>query len=175
MLPDDLLRARPGEQDDLLRVRPRELSPRLLRRLLLSPERVVLFVCVENACRSLMAEAIFNADPPAGWRAESAGTQPASRPNPRTSAMLREIGLELPAHPPRALTPALIDGSVQRVTMGCLDHQSCPARLRDGPLVDWALPDPASLDDAGFRRVRDEIQGRVAQLREELVRSAGAA
>ena len=162
-------------QGDLLRVRPDELSPRLLRRLLLSPERVVLFVCVENACRSLMAEAIFNADPPTGWRAESAGTEPASRPNPRTLGMLREIGLELPAHPPRALTTALIEESARRVTMGCLDHQSCPARLREGPLVDWALPDPASLDDDGFRRVRDEIRRRVAALHRELTRSAGAA
>ena len=66
------------------------------------PDRTVLFVCVENAARSLMAEAMFNANPPAGWRATSAGTQPAAAPNPRTGPMLREVGLELPPHPPAA-------------------------------------------------------------------------
>ena len=72
------------------------LPPRLL------PERVssirrVLFVCVENAARSLMAEAIFNAHAPEGWVAESAGTRPTACPNPRTGGCLTEIGLSLPA------------------------------------------------------------------------------
>jgi arsenate reductase (thioredoxin) len=132
------------------------------------PERLVLFVCVENAGRSLMAEAIFNADPPPGWRAESAGTEPALRPNPRTAPLLAEIGLTLPDHAPRALTPQLIDAAAVRVTMGCLDRQSCPARLKEGPLEDWELPDPAGLDDAGFRSVRDQIRGRIDRLRAEL-------
>jgi arsenate reductase len=132
------------------------------------PEKVVLFVCVENACRSLMAEAIFNAAPPSGWRAISAGTAPARAPNPRTAGMLREIGLSLPEHAPQPLTTDVIDGSGVRVTMGCLDHQSCPARLRTAALADWGLPDPASLDDAGFRAVRDEIRRRVRALCSEL-------
>jgi len=131
-------------------------------------DRRVLFVCVENACRSLMAEAVFNARAPRGWRAVSAGTEPARAPNPRTAAMLREIGLALPEHLPQGLTSELLDAATVRITMGCLDHQSCPARLRDGPLTDWALPDPAALDDDGFRRVRDEIVRRVAALRDEL-------
>ncbi len=133
--------------------------------------RTVLFVCVENACRSLIAEAIFNADPPPGWVATSAGTEPARQANPRTGPMLREIGLALPPHGPRVLTTEMIDASHLRVTMGCLDRESCPARLTKGELRDWALPDPARLDDAGFRRVRDEIAARVKELRAELVRS----
>lgn len=132
----------------------------------------VLFVCVENAGRSLMAEAIFNADPPPGWTAESAGTEPAAHPNPRTAPMLAEIGIALPAHPPRLLTPSIIDGADVRITMGCLDRQSCPARLKSRPLTDWELPDPARLDDAGFRAVRDEIRRRIADLRRELVSPA---
>jgi arsenate reductase (thioredoxin) len=135
------------------------------------PERLVLFVCVGNAGRSLMAEAIFNADPPPGWRAESAGTEPARQPNPRTAPLLAEIGLTLPAHPPRRLTPELIDAAAVRVTMGCLDRESCPARLKQVPLEDWELPDPAALDDAGFRSVRDRIRERVARLRADLAAS----
>jgi arsenate reductase len=132
-------------------------------------EKVVLFICVENACRSLMAESMFNANPPEGWRAISAGTEPASEPNPRTRAMLREVGLELPQHPPQLLTNEMMSDASVRVTMGCLDSASCPARLKALELVDWALPDPAKLDDQGFRRVRDDLAGRVKRLRLELV------
>lgn len=131
--------------------------------------RLVLFVCVENSCRSLMAEAAFNADAPPGWHATSAGTRPANGPNPRTRPMLAEIGLEAPAHPPQELTPELMDRARVRVTMGCLDDASCPARLKSLELRDWGLADPARLDDAGFRRVRDEIVARVRGLRTELL------
>jgi arsenate reductase (thioredoxin) len=130
--------------------------------------RVVLFLCVENAGRSLMAEAAFNAHPPPGWCAVSAGTRPAVGPNPRTQPMLAEIGLALPEHPPREVTNEMIDAASVRVTMGCLDDVSCPARLKTRVLRDWGLPDPARLDDAGFRRVRDELVGRVADLVREL-------
>ncbi len=115
-----------------------------------------------------MAEAFFNADPPAGWRAVSAGTAPAPGPHRRTAPMLREAGVELPAHRPRALAAAEIESADVRITMGCLDSRSCPARLKSVPVTDWALPDPAALDDAGFRRVRDEIRRRVAALKSEL-------
>jgi arsenate reductase len=128
----------------------------------------VLFVCVENAARSLMAEAIFNANPPEGWVAESAGTRPAARPNPRTERFLREVGLELPPHPPQAMDEAQMDSARLVVTMGCLDDESCPANLKRRELRDWGLPDPAVLDDVGFRGVRDELRRRVAALVAEL-------
>lgn len=147
------------------------MPARVLRALLLRGEHTVLFVCVENAGRSIMAEALFNADPPPGWRALSAGTRPAPAVNPRTAPFLREIGLALPDHPPRALTPEMMDAAGLCVTMGCLDDASCPARLRQRELRDWALPDPARLDDAGFRRVRDAIAERVRALRAELASS----
>ena len=135
--------------------------------------RSVLFVCVENSCRSLMAEAIFNAAAPDGWIGLSAGTRPAARPNPRTEPMLRELGLEPPPHPPQELTAEMIEAATVRVTMGCLDDASCPANLSSRPLVDWGLTDPARLDDAGFRRVRDEIAVRIDELISSLPRNAG--
>ncbi len=147
-----------------------DLLPRLLRlRLLLMAEKTVLFVCVENAGRSLMAEAAFNANPPPGWHALSGGTRPAAHPNPRTAVMLREVGLELPGHAPQIATPEMIDGSTVRITMGCLDDEACPANLKTLKMVDWALPDPSVLDDAGARKVRDQIIERVRGLRTELV------
>jgi len=131
-------------------------------------EKTVLFICVENACRSLMAEAMFNRNPARGWRAISAGTQPAGAPNPRTEGMLREIGLDLPSHSPQILAEEMMVTSKVIITMGCLDSASCPAKLRIIEVRDWALPDPAKLDDTGFRRVRQDLQSRVEGLRREL-------
>lgn len=131
-------------------------------------EKTVLFICVENACRSLMAEAMFNWNPPNGWRAISAGTEPARTPNPRTESMLREIGLEMPGHPPQLLTDEMLATSNAIVTMGCLDSASCPAKLKVIEVRDWALPDPSQLDEAGFRQVRKDLQAHVEGLRREL-------
>ena len=133
--------------------------------------KVVLFICVGNSGRSLMAEAMFNANPPQGWVAISAGTNPAQSANPRTGPMLRELGLNLPPHPPQLLTPEMMDSARVRVTMGCLDDASCPARLRSLELRDWSLPDPAHLDEEGFRQVRDRIAMNVKGLRTEIVLS----
>lgn len=134
-------------------------------------EQLVLFICVENACRSLMAEASFNAQAPPGWHATSAGTRPSVAANPRTGPMLREIGLASPDHSPQLLSTELMDRARVRITMGCLDDASCPAHLKGLELRDWSLEDPARMDDAGFRRVRDAIVGRVRGLRTELIHS----
>jgi protein-tyrosine-phosphatase len=132
-------------------------------------DRLVLFICVGNSGRSLMAEAMFNANPPEGWTAISAGTRPATSANPRTGPMLHELGMDLPPHPPQLLTPEMMDRARVRVTMGCLDDASCPARLKTLELRDWELPDPAPLDDPGFRQIRDRLVGLVRGLRTELV------
>jgi arsenate reductase (thioredoxin) len=137
----------------------------------LTEPKVVLFICVGNSGRSLMAEAMFNANPPEGWTAISAGTDPAAAANPRTGLMLREVGLELPPHPPQRLTSEMMDRARVRVTMGCLDDASCPAHLKSLELRDWNLEDPAKLDDPGFRRVRDQLVKLVRGLRTELVLS----
>jgi arsenate reductase (thioredoxin) len=137
----------------------------------MTESKIVLFICVGNSGRSLMAEAMFNANPPPGWAAISAGTSPAASANPRTAPMLREIGLDLPPHPPQLLTPEMMDSARVRVTMGCLDDAACPARLKALELRDWALPDPVQLDDQGFRRVRDRLVELVRGLRTETVLS----
>ncbi len=115
-----------------------------------------------------MAEAMFNARPPPGWVARSAGTAPVAGPNPRTGPMLAELGLRLPDHAPQLLTDTMLSDATAVVTMGCLDSASCPARLKSVEVRDWGLPDPAQLDDVGFRRVRDELRAYVEGLRREL-------
>ena len=136
-------------------------------------EKTVLFVCVQNAGRSIMAEAMFNRDPPAGWRGVSAGTQPASGANPRTLRLLHEIGLDPPSHPPQLLTDEMTKSASLVITMGCLESESCPAGLRLIETRDWALPDPAALDDDGFRGVRQLIWQNIEDLHRELARTEG--
>lgn len=135
---------------------------------------VVLFVCVENACRSLMAEAVFNARPPSGWTSISAGTRPSAHANPRTAPLLAELGFRLPSHSPQPLTPELLARARLLITLGCLDDASCPAYLRVSESRDWGLPDPVRMDDPGFREVRDRLVALVERLREELAGRATA-
>ncbi|MCI4326096.1 MAG: low molecular weight phosphatase family protein [Thermoplasmata archaeon] len=153
----------------LLPVRlPRRPKPAKLLPERVNAERRVLFICGENAARSLMAEAIFHANPPAGWVADSAGTRPATHPNPRTERILHEIGLALPRHRLQELRPDQLPFAHVVVTMGCLDDASCPANLAAIRPRDWGLPDPAGLDDDGYRADRDSIRARAGALRAEL-------
>jgi len=115
-----------------------------------------------------MAEAIFNAIAPEGWRARSAGTEPAAAPNPRTGPMLAELGLRSPAHPPRRLTSRQMGRADRVVTMGCIDRSACPAVRFPESTVDWGLADPGPLDDEGFRAIRDRICALTLALRTEL-------
>jgi arsenate reductase len=122
----------------------------------------VLFACVHNAGRSQMAAAFFNAlADSASARAISAGTTPAARVNPEVAAAMREAGISLTHASPRKLTPEVAAEAQWLITMGCGDECPVVAGTRRD---DWALDDPAALDPAGVRRVRDEIRARVVEL-----------
>ena len=136
-----------------------------LRGLRMAPTmRRVLFVCVENANRSQMAEAFARMIGGDAVEAASAGSKPSAVLNPKAVRFMAELGYDLSTHRPRSLDA--IEGEFDAVvTMGCGD--SCPwvpARIRQ----DWALPDPRHLDDDGYRAVRDEIARRVRALLEVL-------
>lgn len=121
----------------------------------------VLFVCVENANRSQMAEAFARMHGGAGVEAHSAGSRPSGRVNPRAIAAMKERGYDLAAHASKSfadLPPGPFDAAV---TMGCGDAcPNVPARIRE----DWEIPDPRDLPDAEFRAVRDLIESRVKEL-----------
>lgn len=123
------------------------------------PKRV-LFVCVENANRSQMAEAFARIHGGAGVEAYSAGSRPSGRINPKAIRFMAECGYDLSSHASKSLDD--IEGEFDAVvTMGCGD--SCPhvpARRRE----DWALPDPREMDDEAYRAVRDLISQRVQSL-----------
>jgi len=126
----------------------------------------ILFVCIENAGGSQMAEA-FARD--LGLRATSAGTRPASRVNPVVVEAMKEKGLDLSRNHPRILTPEMIQEASLAVTMGCSVEEVCPrpilAQLQK-KLVDWDLDDPKGKTIGEVRKIRDEIERRVRRLGE---------
>lgn len=125
-----------------------------------TPGKRVLFVCVENANRSQMAEAFARIHGGDAVDALSAGSKPSGAINPKAIRFMAELGYDLSAHDSKSLDQ--VEGEFDAVvTMGCGD--SCPwvpATLRE----DWALPDPRHMDDDGYRTVRDEIGARVRAL-----------
>lgn len=120
----------------------------------------VLFVCVENANRSQMAEAFARMLGGDGVEAMSAGSRPSGVINPKAIRFMSEVGYDLASHASKSLDD--IDGEFDAVvTMGCGDNCPwVPAKRRE----DWALPDPKHMDDDAYRGVRDEIAARVRAL-----------
>ena len=115
----------------------------------------VLFVCVQNAGRSQMAEALFER---AGGEGRSAGTAPADRVHAEVVEVMREVGIDLEDRKPHRLDDADAEWADVVVTMGCGD--ACPV-LPGKRYVDWALDDPAGKPLDEVRRIRDEIAERV--------------
>jgi protein-tyrosine-phosphatase len=128
----------------------------------------VLFVCLHNAGRSQMSQAIF--EQPAGARheAESAGTAPAERVHPEVIEVMREIGIDLGDRVPRKLTREMAERADVIVTMGCGDE--CPY-VPGTRYIDWDLPDPKGRPIEEVRRTRDVIAERVGVLVSELERT----
>lgn len=120
----------------------------------------ILFVCIENANRSQMAEAFARIHGGDRVEALSAGSKPSGRINPQAIRFMSELGYDLSVHESKSLDD--IHGEFDAVvTMGCGDDCPwVPARRRE----DWALPDPKHMDDDGYRAVRDEIAARVKAL-----------
>jgi arsenate reductase (thioredoxin) len=117
-----------------------------------------LFVCVENAGRSQIAQAFWER---AGGEARSAGSHPASAVHPNVIEVMREVGIDLTNHVPRGLTPEDAEWADVGVTMGCGD--ACPYMLGKR-YIDWEQPDPKDRDLARVRALRDVIADRISQL-----------
>jgi arsenate reductase (thioredoxin) len=118
----------------------------------------VLFVCVQNAGRSQMAQALYERR---GGQARSAGTRPAERVHPEVAEALREVGVDVDGRVPRKLEREDVEWADLVVTMGCGDE--CPV-IPGKRYVDWDLADPAGRSADEVRAVRDEIERRVSEL-----------
>jgi arsenate reductase (thioredoxin) len=125
----------------------------------------VLFVCLHNAGRSQMSEALFSRAAAGRHTASSAGTTPAERVHPEVVEAMRELGVELADRTPRRLTDDLARAADVVVTMGCGDE--CPY-IPGKRYLDWELPDPKGLSLDEVRAIRDEIADRVRALIDEL-------
>ena len=126
--------------------------------------RKILFVCVQNAGRSQMAEALYRR---AGGEARSAGTRPAERVHPQVVEAMQELGIDLGGAVPSRLERADAEWADVVVTMGCGDE--CPY-VPGKEYVDWQLDDPAGRGLEETRAIRDEIARRVEELAAEAAR-----
>jgi len=126
----------------------------------------VLFVCTHNAGRSQMAAALLDHQAAGRVRVTSAGSEPADQLNPAVVQAMAEIGLDISRELPKPLTTDQVQAADVVITMGCGD--ACP--IYPGKRYeDWELPDPAGLDLAAVRPIRDDIDRRVRRLLAELV------
>jgi arsenate reductase len=129
----------------------------------MSEKKRVLFVCVENSCRSQMAEAFAHIHGGDRVDAYSAGSRPSGIVNPKAIAAMREIGYDLATHVSKSLGE-LPDVEWDFVaTMGCGDE--CPL-IRAKQREDWQIPDPKTLERDDFNKIRDQISEKVRSLLE---------
>ncbi len=131
--------------------------------MMMMTKKKILFVCVENAGRSQMAEAFFRKYLPSGFEPISAGTMPAAKINPIAAQAMKEIGIDIEKNSPQSISQEMIDGAETAVNMGCMDKESCPALfLRD--VTDWQIEDPKGKSIEEIRKIRDQIEQRVKEL-----------
>jgi arsenate reductase (thioredoxin) len=132
----------------------------------------VLFVCLQNAGRSQMSQALFERTSGGAHRALSAGTTPADQVHPDVVQVMRELDIDLGDRTPQMLTPELAQEADVVVTMGCGDQ--CPF-IPGKRYIDWELPDPAGQPIERVREIRDEIAHRVHELIADLSSRAALA
>ncbi len=121
----------------------------------------VLFVCLHNAGRSQMSQALFERATDGRHTARSAGTTPAEHVHPEVIEVMREVGIDLSGRRPQPLTLELAEQADVVVTMGCGD--ACPY-IPGKRYIDWALPDPKGRSVGEVRDIRDDIARRVTAL-----------
>lgn len=121
----------------------------------------VLFVCVENSCRSQLAEAFGHIHKSGDICIYSAGSSPSGQVNPKAVAVMAELGYDMSAHQSQSLEemPEIEYDAV--ITMGCGDN--CPW-VQGGIREDWGLADPKHMPVEEFRQLRSEIENRVVDL-----------
>jgi protein-tyrosine-phosphatase len=127
------------------------------------PTQTILFVCVENAGRSQIAEGFFNRSAPDGYRAISAGTKPVSQINPIVIEAMNEVGIDISNQKSKDITEDMMRNSAKIINMGCMEKKSCPTLFLHN-LVDWNLEDPKGEPIEKVRQIRDEIEQRVKEL-----------
>jgi arsenate reductase len=131
-------------------------------------EKTILFVCVENAGRSQMAEGFFNQRYALkGYRAISAGTRPVSQINPLAVQAMSEVGIDISNQKSKMITEEMIKASAKSVNMGCIEKAECPMLFINN-VIDWGIEDPKGKPIEKIREIRDKIERRVKEIAESL-------
>lgn len=112
-----------------------------------------------------MAEALFNAAPPPGWRARSAGTEPKDRVRPEAVTVMAEAGIDISRQVPKRLEAAL--GPDVAMVVGLCAEEACPV-VPGVRSLHWPLPDPPPGDVDAHRRIREDLRQRIRHLADEL-------
>ena len=127
----------------------------------------VLFVCVENAGRSQIAEGFFKKLAPSEYEGISACTLPVSEINPLAIKAMKEVDIDISDNKSKLVTNEMIEESDSVVNMGCMDKESCPALFVED-VTDWDIEDPKGKSIEEIRRIRDSIETKVKKLVSEL-------
>jgi protein-tyrosine-phosphatase len=129
---------------------------------MLKPKKI-LFVCVENAGRSQMAEGFFRKYCVSGYEPQSAGTKPIEAVNPLAVEAMKQVGVDISSQRPKTISDSMIKESFKIVNMGCMDKEACPA-LFVNDVIDWSIPDPKGKSLSEVREIRDMIEKRIQEL-----------
>ena len=121
----------------------------------------LLFICIENSCRSQIAEAFAKIHGGENVEAYSAGSRPSGSVNPRAIASMADIGCPLDGHESKSLDDIPKYHYDYVVTMGCGDE--CPF-IPASHHIDWDIPDPKNMPPEQFNKVRDDIERRVKRI-----------
>ncbi|HKO41079.1 MAG TPA: arsenate reductase ArsC [Nitrososphaeraceae archaeon] len=126
-------------------------------------DKKVLFLCVENAGRSQMAEGFFKKYAPNGLTPLSAGTNPAYLINPVVVEAMKEVGIDISKQKSKELTEEMIRESNKVVNMGCMNKNFCPT-IWLPKVIEWNLEDPKGKSIEEIRQIRDEIEKKVKEI-----------
>jgi arsenate reductase (thioredoxin) len=132
----------------------------------------VLFVCVANSGRSVMAERLFRGKAQGRHESRSVGSEPGGAPHPQVVEALREIGIDASDHVPRKLDPEALDWA--DVAVSTCSEEVCPV-TPGVRRISWVFDDPKGLPLERVREIRDDIEKSVEQLLRELDAEATAA
>lgn len=122
---------------------------------------MILFVCIENSCRSQIAEAFAKIYGKGHIEAYSAGSCPSGTINPKAIDSMLEVGYDLSKHRSKSLNDIPDAEYDIVVTMGC--GEECPV-VKAKRHEDWNIPDPKEMTPEKFRTVRDLIEIKVKDL-----------
>jgi arsenate reductase len=136
------------------------------------PKKTVLFVCIENAARSQMAEAFFRIYAPDVYEAISAGTRHTSQINPLVVETMKEVGIDISKQKPKEMTEDMIRNATKIINMGCMDKNFCPISFIN-IVSDWGIEDPKGKPIEKVAEIRNEIERKVKDVVSELCIEAG--